>query len=283
MAVIPLRAGIIGWPVNHSRSPILHGYWLRKYAIAGSYERIPIAPENFAAEFRALAAQGYVGANVTIPHKQSAMTCCDELDSNAQRLKAVNTIVIKDGCFYGSNTDGFGFMENLRLGAPDWKPHAGPVVIIGAGGAARAVIAALCDAGVKEIHLFNRTRARADQLASDLGGPIMTGDWTRLSGTLSDCGLLVNCSSLGMAGQPPLEISLQALPSSAYVTDLVYTPLLTPLLIAAAARGNPTIDGLGMLLHQARPGFAAWFGIMPEVDDALRNLLLADIENAKGN
>jgi len=283
MAVIPLRAGIIGWPVNHSRSPILHGYWLRKYAIAGSYERIPIAPENFASEFRALAVQGYAGANVTIPHKQSAMTCCDELDSNAQRLKAVNTIVIKDGCFYGSNTDGFGFMENLRQGAPDWKPHAGPVVIIGAGGAARAVIAALCDAGVKEIHLFNRTRTRADQLASDLGGPIMTGDWTRLSSALSDCGLLVNCSSLGMVGQPPLEISLQALPSSAYVTDLVYTPLFTPLLIAAAARGNPTIDGLGMLLHQARPGFAAWFGIMPEVDDALRNLLLADIENAKGN
>ncbi|MFZ5931540.1 MAG: shikimate dehydrogenase [Pseudomonadota bacterium] len=283
MAVIPPRAGIIGWPVNHSRSPILHGYWLRKYAIAGSYERIPIAPENFAAEFRALAVQGYVGANITIPHKQSAMTCCDELDSNAQRLKAVNTIVIKDGRFYGSNTDGFGFMENLRQGAPDWKPHAGPVVIIGAGGAARAVIAALCDAGVKEIHLFNRTRARADQLASDLGGPIMTGDWTRLPRALSDCGLLVNCSSLGMAGQPPLEISLQALPPSAYVTDLVYTPLLTPLLIAAAARGNPTIDGLGMLLHQARPGFAAWFGIMPEVDDALRNLLLSDIENAKGN
>lgn len=282
MAAMAPRAGIIGWPVTHSRSPMLHGYWLRKYGINGSYERIPIAPENFAADFRALGSRGYIGANVTIPHKQAAMNCCDELDSNAQRLGAVNTIVIKDGCFYGSNTDGFGFMENLRQGAPDWKPHAGPAVIIGAGGAARAVIAALCDAGVKEIHLFNRTRARADQIAADLGGSIVTGDWSGLQHALSDCGLLVNCSSLGMAGQPPLEISLQALPPSAYVTDLVYTPLLTPLLIAAAARGNPTIDGLGMLLHQARPGFAAWFGIMPEVDETLRNLLLRDIEGAKG-
>lgn len=276
------RTGIIGWPVSHSRSPILHGYWLRKYVIAGSYERIPIAPENFVSEFRALPTQGFVGANVTIPHKQSAMACCDVLDSVAKRLGAVNTIIIKDGRFYGSNTDGFGFMENLRQGAPDWKPDTGPAVIIGAGGAARAVIAALCDAGVKEIRLFNRTRARADQLAGDLGGPIKTGDWAGLPAGLTDCGLLVNCSSLGMTGQPPLEISLQTLPPRAHVTDLVYTPLATPLLVAAAARGNPTIDGLGMLIHQARPGFAAWFAIMPEVDDAIRNLLLTDIESAKG-
>ncbi len=282
MAEIPPRAGIIGWPVSYSRSPILHGYWLRKYVIAGTYERIPIAPENFPAEFRALSAQGFVGANVTIPHKQSAMRCCDELDSIAKRLGAVNTLIIKNGRFYGSNTDGFGFMENLRQGAPNWKPQSGPAVIIGAGGAARAVIAALSDAGVKEIRLFNRTRTRADQLAADLGGPIVTADWAGLNSALGDCTLLVNCSSLGMAGQPELEISLQALPPSAFVTDLVYTPLYTPLLIAAAARGNPTVDGLGMLLHQARPGFAAWFGIMPEVDDALRNILLADIESGKG-
>lgn len=282
MATSIPRAGIVGWPVSHSRSPILHGYWLRKYAIAGSYERIPIAPESFSADFRALATLGYVGVNVTIPHKQVAMTCCDELDFTAKRLGAVNTVTIKNGRFYGSNTDAFGFMENLRQGAPDWKPDIGPAVIIGAGGAARAVIAALCDAGVKQIHLFNRTRARADQLASDLGGPIKTVDWAGLPAALADCNLLVNCSSLGMTGQPPLEISLQRLHPRALVTDLVYTPLMTPLLIAAAARGNPTLDGLGMLLHQARPGFAAWFGIMPEVDETLRNLLLRDIEGLKG-
>lgn len=282
MSSPPPRAGIIGWPVSHSRSPLLHGYWLRKYSIAGSYERIPIAPENFGAQFRALAAQGFAGANITIPHKQSAMAFCDSLDSNAKRLGAVNTIIIRNGSFSGSNTDGFGFMENLRLGAPLWKAPLGPAVIIGAGGAARAVIAALSDAGVKEIHLYNRTRARADQLASDLGGPVITGDWATLNSALSNCALLVNCSSLGMAGQPPLEISLRALPCTATVCDLVYTPLMTPLLIAAKARGNPVLDGLGMLLHQARPGFAAWFGLMPEVDDALRNLLLADIEGGKG-
>ena len=282
MSIPVLRAGIVGWPVSHSRSPLLHGYWLRKYAISGTYERIPIAPENFAVNFRALAGQGFSGVNVTIPHKQAALACCDALDANAKRLGAVNTVRIKDGQFYGSNTDGFGFMENLRLGAPDWKPQAGPAVIIGAGGAARAVIAALCDAGVERLYLFNRTRARADRLAADLGGPIITADWAELPRTLPDCALLVNCSSLGMAGQPPLEISLENLHPRATVTDLVYTPLITALLRMAAARGNPVIDGLGMLIHQARPGFAAWFGRMPEADDTLRNLLLADIEGAKG-
>lgn len=276
------RAGIIGWPVSHSRSPLLHGYWLRKYGLAGSYERIPIAPENFERDFRALAGQGFAGANVTIPHKQSAMRCCDSLDPVATRLGAVNTVRIVNGRFEGSNTDAYGFMENLHDGAPDWRAGQGPAIIIGAGGAARAVIMALGDACVPEIRLFNRTRARADQLVSDLGGPVRTYDWDRLSGSLADCALLVNCSSLGMAGQPALEISLQALPRTAYVYDLVYTPLQTPLLAAAAARGNPTIDGLGMLLHQARPGFAAWFGRMPEVDAGLRDLLKADIENAEG-
>ncbi len=280
-AAIP-RAGIIGWPVSHSRSPILHGYWLQKYGLAGSYERIPIAPDNFKAEFRALSDQGFVGANVTIPHKQTALACCDVLDPIATRLGAVNTVVITDGRYSGSNTDGFGFMENLRQSAPGWKAVAGPAVIIGAGGAARAVIAALSDAGVTEIRLFNRTRARAEQLAADLGGPVIPSDWAGLSAGLAGCHLLVNCSSLGMTGQPPLEISLRAMPLPAFVYDLVYSPLRTPLLQAAAVRGNPTIDGLGMLIHQARPGFAAWFGIMPEADDTVRNLLLADIAGSKG-
>ncbi len=272
------RAGVVGWPLTHTRSPLMHNYWLRKYGVAGSYEAIPVAPQNFVSEFRALAGRGFLGVNVTIPHKQSAIACCDELDPAARRLGAVNTVVIKNGRFLGSNTDGFGFMENLRVSAPGWKPQAGPALIIGAGGAARAVIAALLDAGVPEIRLFNRTSARAEQLANDLGGPLRVGDWPQRDSALQDIALLVNCSSLGMAGYPPLEISLAALPPACFVSDLVYTPLRTPLLAAAAARGNPTIDGLGMLLHQARPGFAAWFGIMPEVDDALRNLLLADIE-----
>ncbi|MSP44032.1 MAG: shikimate dehydrogenase [Alphaproteobacteria bacterium] len=276
------RAGIIGWPVSHSRSPILHTYWLRKYALAGSYERIPISPENFAAQFRSLSDQGFAGANVTIPHKQTAMACCDELEPAAKRLGAVNTIVITQGRYHGSNTDGYGFIENLRQRAPHWRADTGPAVIIGAGGAARAVVAALIDAGAKQLRLFNRTRSRADQLAADLGGPVETADWQRLDSGLADCSLLVNCSSLGMTGQPPLEISLRALPPTALVYDLVYTPLQTPLLKAASHNGNPTIDGLGMLIHQARPGFAAWFGVMPEADESLLQLLLSDIESTKG-
>lgn len=272
------RAGVIGWPVSHSRSPILHGYWLRKYHIEGSYEAIPIPADSFAMEFRALGAKGFAGVNVTIPHKQTAMRACDQLDPAARRLGAVNTVVIQNGVYSGSNTDGFGFMENLRELAPAWRPEAGPVTIIGAGGAARAVIAALLDARAPEIRLFNRTSARAQALASDLGGPIHVGDWEGLHRGLREASLLVNCSSLGMAGQPALDISLDELPVTAQVYDLVYTPLMTPLLEAARRRGNPVIDGLGMLLHQARPGFAAWFGVMPEVDKPLRSLLEADIK-----
>lgn len=275
-------AGVIGWPLTHTRSPVLHGYWLKKYSLAGSYARIAIAPENFAAEFRNLGRLGYVGVNVTIPYKESALRQCDELDANAARLGAVNTIVIRNGRFYGSNTDGFGFMENLRNGAPDWSPGKGPAIILGAGGAARAVVAALQDAHVPLIKIFNRSRDRAQSIASDLGGDILAGDWKDRSEALLDANLLVNCSSLGMRDQPPLEIALDHLPVQALVNDIVYTPLQTDLLRAAQARGNRCVDGLGMLLHQARPGFAAWFGVMPEVDDALRNLLLADSETTKG-
>ena len=275
------RAGVVGWPISHSRSPMLHEYWLRKYGIPGSYEAIPIPVDGFSAGFRALADRGFAGVNVTIPHKQAAMQACDEVDPTATRLGAVNTVVIRDGVYSGSNTDGFGFMENLRESAPDWRPQSGPAVIIGAGGAARAVIAALLDSGVPEIRLFNRTAARARALASDLGGPVHVEDWGLLNMGLRDINLLVNCSSLGMAGQPALEISLDELPVAAFVYDLVYTPLITPLLAAARLRGNPVIDGLGMLLHQARPGFAAWFGVMPEVDNTLRGLLEADIKAAE--
>lgn len=269
-----IRAGVVGWPVSHSRSPILHGYWLKKYSVRGSYELIAIAPENFAQEFRALAGQGFAGVNVTIPHKQTALQHCDDVDANAKRLGAVNTIHIRNGRYYGSNTDGFGFMENLRLGAPGWLPSAGPVILLGAGGAARAIIAALSDAGAPLIRIYNRNRARAEALAESLGGPLWVGDWEMRAKHLEDANLLVNCSSLGMQGQPPLQMQLDGLPQTALVNDIVYTPLQTDLLRRAQARGNCCVDGLGMLLHQARPGFAAWFGVMPEVDDALRAAVL---------
>lgn len=274
------RAGVVGWPISHSRSPILHGYWLKKYHISGSYEPIPIAPERFEEEFRALAAHGYAGVNVTVPHKAAAARLCDELDDNARRLGAVNTVVIgPNGHFSGSNSDGFGFMENIRQGAPEWLPQAGPAVVIGAGGAARAIVAALLDAGVPEVRLCNRTQARADTLAVEIGGAIKVRAWEERADLLCQAGLLVNCSSLGMVGQPPLEIDLSQLPVAALVTDIVYTPLQTDLLAQAAARGNRVVDGLGMLLHQARPGFAAWFGVQPEVDKQLRDLVLADIRS----
>ncbi len=274
------RAGVVGWPVSHSRSPLVHGYWLKKYAISGSYERIAIAPENFSRDFRGLADQGFTGVNVTVPYKQAAFELCDQHDALAARLRAVNTVVISDaGKFTGSNTDGFGFIENLRAGAPGWSAASGPAVILGAGGAARAVIATLCDAGAPVIRLYNRSRDRAETLARELGGPVQTGDWADRATGLAGASLLVNCSSLGMVNQPPLEISLDALPVSALVNDIVYTPLHTQLLRAAQARGNRIADGLGMLLHQARPGFAAWFGVMPEVDAGLRAAVMQDGAN----
>lgn len=273
-----IRAGVAGWPVAHSRSPLVHGYWLRKYRIDGEYERIAIAPENFASEFRGLAVQGFAGLNVTVPHKQAAYELCDEVDALAMRLRAVNTVVIdSQGKFFGSNTDGFGFSENLRRGAPGWSAVTGPAVILGAGGAARAVIAALSDAGAPLIRVFNRNRARAEALARELGGAIEVGDWPDRARDLADANLLVNCTSLGMQGQPGLQIALDQLPLAAMVSDIVYTPLHTDLLLRAETRGNRIVDGLGMLLHQARPGFHAWFGVMPEVDAGLREAVLHDI------
>lgn len=277
----PLRAGVVGWPVSHSRSPLLHGYWLEKYKIAGSYDLLPIETEVFDAEFRALAKRGFVGCNVTVPHKERALVACDIVDANARRIGAVNTVVIDaKGRFSGSNSDGFGFMENLRLSAPHWRADSGPALLIGAGGAARAILAALCDAGTPEIRIVNRSRENAERLAADIGGPVRIYDWAMRAQACADVNLLVNSSVLGMQGKASLDLALDLLPVAALVNDIVYTPLQTDLLRAAAARGNPVVDGLGMLLHQARPGFAAWFGIEPEVDDALRARILADIDAA---
>lgn len=267
-------AGVMGWPVEHSRSPRLHGYWLEELGIDGAYVPLPVRPEDFAPAVKALAAMHFRGANVTIPHKEAAFAVCDTVDAHARRLKAVNTLVFEAGVIRGGNTDGSGFLDNLRQEAPQWRADAGPAVVLGAGGAARAVALALLDAGVLEVRLMNRTRARGEALAEDLGGPIHVVDWGTWGRALPEAALLVNTTSLGMTGQPPLEIDLAALPANAVVNDIVYQPLETELLRMAKARGNAVVDGLGMLLHQARPGFEAWFGVRPEVDDALRAFVL---------
>ncbi|GAA4253904.1 shikimate dehydrogenase [Azospirillum formosense] len=265
----------MGWPIGHSRSPRLHGYWLEQYGIDGAYVPLAAPPDRIEQAIRALPALGFRGCNVTVPHKEAAYRAVDRLDATAKRMGAVNTIVVgEDGSLEGRNTDGFGFIENLRSGAPGWKATDGPALVIGAGGAARAVVASLLDEGAPRVWLVNRTRARADELATDIGGNIETADWVSRETLLEGAALVVNTTTQGMAGQPPLELDLRALPGSAVVTDIVYTPLMTPLLAAAQARGNRVVDGVGMLLHQARPGFAAWFGREPEVTEGLKAAVL---------
>lgn len=266
-------AGVIGWPVKHSRSPRLHGYWLATHGVDGAYVPLAVEPARFADALRGLLACGFRGANVTIPHKEAAFALCDEVADSARRAGAVNTLVFESGRVLGSNTDGFGFLESLREQAPGFDPRSGPAVLLGAGGAARAIGAALLDAGCPRLVLVNRTRGRAEALAEALGGPVAVAE----TPPLSDALLLVNTTSLGMAGQPPLLLDLAPLPPGAVVADIVYVPLETPLLAAARARGLAAVDGLGMLLHQARPGFAAWFGVAPQVDAGLRAFVAQDI------
>lgn len=267
-------AGVLGWPVSHSRSPRLHGFWLQQAAIDGAYLPLAVSPDDLAQVVRALPRMGFRGANVTVPHKEAVMDLCDRVDPLARRIGAVNTLVFhQDGTIEGRNTDAFGFMENLRQGAPDWDPRAAPALVLGAGGAARAVVAALQDAGVPQIRLVNRSRERAEKLALDMGGEISVCD--HAGPAMADIGLLVNTTSLGMQGQPPLDLDLDPLPVSALVNDIVYVPLMTDMLTKAKARGNHVVDGIGMLLYQAQPGFAAWFGTSPAVTQALRDAVLA--------
>ncbi len=271
-------AGVMGWPVSHSRSPRLHGYWLREYDIDGVYLPFAVKPGDFSSALKSLGNFGIRGVNVTVPHKEQAFVLADEVDDFARRVGAVNTIRLgADGRLIASNTDGFGFIENLKAGAPDWRGDGGPAVVLGAGGAARGVIAALVDEGVSDIRLLNRSRDRAEVLANspDMGN-IQVIDWEQRSEALAGANLLVNTTSLGMKGADPLVIRLDELPPSATVTDIVYTPLQTDLLAQALRRGNRIVDGLGMLLHQARPGFEAWFGVKPEVTPALRAFVLKD-------
>lgn len=273
-------AGVLGWPVSHSQSPRLHGFWLDQHGIDGAYLPLPVAPEHFASAVRSLIHLGFRGANVTVPHKEAAFRLCQErgntLTARARHVGSVNTLVFDaDGHLHGDTTDGFGFVENLRAGAPGWRGDTGPALILGAGGAARSVIAALLEAGCPDVILTNRSRDRAEALAADLGGPIRVVDWDQRGPACAGIALLVNTTSLGMSGQPPLEMDLSALPQSALVTDIVYAPLETALLVAARLRGNAVVDGLGMLLHQARPGFEAWFGVAPAVTEALRTHIIS--------
>ncbi len=270
-------AGVVGWPVSHSRSPVLHGHWLKRHGIDGAYVPLPVPPQHLPAALRALPALGFRGVNVTVPHKMAALAICDEVDALARRIGAVNTIRVADNDrLVGSNTDGFGLTENLHLNS-HWKPSDGIAVIIGAGGAARAACVALMDSGVPGLRIVNRTAERATALAEELGDNAEAVVWGDRASALAGAALLVNTTSLGLQDQPPLDLPLDALPRDALVNDIVYAPLETPLLAAARAAGNPVVDGLGMLLHQARPGFEAWFGVPPEVDDDLRQAVLADL------
>lgn len=266
-------AGIIGWPVSHSRSPRLHGFWLERHKIDGAYVPLPIRPEDMPTAVRGLVQAGFAGANVTIPNKMAAFEACDTVDETARKAGAVNTLVFKDGKISGSNTDGHGFLANLRAHGVD--PAAGPALLLGAGGSARAVVPVLQDLGV-QVTVANRTRAKADELAGELPG-LRVVDWDRRSDALGDHALLVNTTSLGMHGQNPVEIDLSRAAKGLAVCDIVYVPLETPLLAAARAHGLRCVEGLGMLLHQAVPGFKAWFGFEPVVDDDLRRFVAADL------
>ena len=272
---IPL-AGVIGSPIAHSKSPKLHGYWLNRYGLAGQYVPMEIASDDLEETLRVLPKAGFVGLNVTIPHKERVLAIADLVTDRAALIGAANTLIFrKDGKIHADNTDGYGFVENLKQGAPQWDATAGPAAVIGAGGAARAVIAALIDSGVPEVRLSNRTKTRADALRQEFGTKIEVYDWVQAGNMLEGAATVVNTSSLGMVGKPEMRIPLDALSRDAVVTDLVYTPLETRLLSEARQIGCATVDGLGMLLHQAAPGFERWFGVRPEVDEAARQAVLS--------
>lgn len=271
----------MGWPVAHSRSPMIHRHWLKQHGLAGTYIPLPVRPEDAVEIIRALPRLGFAGLNVTVPHKHTALEAADKVDDVAGRIGAANTLVVREGKVHATNTDAEGFIENLRQGAPDVDFSAGKAVVLGAGGAARAVLVGLLDAGVPQIVLLNRTRERAEELAAQAGaGRTIVVDWNNRMEALAGASFLVNTTSLGMVGHAPLDLTLDALPPDALVNDIVYAPLETDLLAAARARGNIVIDGLGMLLHQAVAGFEAWFGTRPSVTDDLRRLVIADLEGS---
>ncbi len=280
---IEKRACVAGWPVEHSRSPLIHGYWLRRYGLPGKYDRRAVRPEDLESFLHGLAEEGLVGCNVTIPHKERAWEIVSEANPEGvgrmgNRLKAVNTVWVDDaGRLHADNTDVHGFMANFRERLGEWDGSGRHVVVLGAGGAARAVVAGFMDAGARAVTVVNRTLEKAERIASELGDTVGAMPLDRLEEVMPEADVLVNTTSLGMAGQPPLDVDLSMLPDDAVVADIVYVPLETELLERARARGLRTVDGLGMLLHQAVPGFEKWFGVRPEVTPELRRLLEADI------
>ena len=275
MTQIP-RAAVLGNPIKHSLSPKLHSYWLKRYGLLGEYTALQVTEDALDATLRRLPGEGYIGANVTLPHKVSVMQLADQVTDRATLIGAANTLIFKeDGRIFADNTDGYGFLANLRQGAPDWDPKAGPAAIFGAGGAARAVIVALAEAGVPEILLSNRTRPKAEALKADFGARIQVVDWVQAPSMLKEARTVVNTTSLGMSGAQEFKVSLAALRPDAVVTDIVYNPLETEFLKQAAAKGCRTVDGLGMLLHQGVPGFERWFGKRPEVDEDTRRAVLS--------
>ena len=269
-----LLAGVMGWPVMHSRSPMMHNYWFKKHGLAGTYVPLAIRPEHLSAALRGLHPLGFAGANVTIPHKQEAMKMVHEVDTLAKSIGAISCVVVRsDGSLAGTNNDCYGFIHAVRQEQPGWQADAGPVVVIGAGGGSRAVCYGLAQEGAREIRVVNRTLARAKGIAQEFGGPIKALPWERRHEALEGAAMVVNTTSCGMVGQPALDIELDKLPQSALVADIIYIPLETPFLAAARRRGNSTINGLGMLLNQGRPAWKAWFGIEPEVTAELRAIV----------
>ena len=274
MKPIPL-AGVLGNPIAQSKSPRLHRHWLRKYGLLGDYVPLHVTEENLETVVRAMPKMGFVGANVTLPHKIAVMQFADQITDRATLVGAANTLTFKDdGKIIADNTDGYGFMANLKQNAPDWDPTSGPAVLLGAGGAARAIIVALADAGVTEILLTNRTRTKADALRAEFGTRIRVVDWVQAGNILEGAATVINSTSLGMTGNAALRIPLDGLTKGTLVTDIVYSPLRTRLLEEAETAGCTVVDGLGMLLHQGVPGFERWFGVRPEVDDKTRQAVL---------
>ena len=273
MSDIKRKSGVIGWPVAHSRSPLIHNFWLEDLGIEGSYDLLPLEPERADEFFKTFADSGLVGANVTLPHKEAAFRCITETDEVARRLGSVNTIYLEDGIVRATSTDGYGFIAHLKSRVPSWDTTNSSAVVLGAGGSARAIIGALLGAGTKQVVVTNRTKERAEGLADTFGSAVSVADWEARGDILADANLLVNTTSLGMSGKPPLDISLAKLPAQSIVYDIIYVPLETNLLKNAASLGHHCVDGLGMLLHQAVPGFELWFGKRPTVTDALYHLV----------
>lgn len=272
-----IKACVIGHPVTHSKSPRIHNYWIKKYGLEGHYDAVDIPCENLREGISDLVAKGYRGFNVTIPHKEAVLSLCDELDESAQQIGAVNMVVINEGKLKGRNTDAFGFIQNIRQEAPAFSFASGSAVVLGAGGAAKAVVHGLLEHGTPEVFVLNRTKEKALILAKASLAPdkVVIADWDERNEILEGAGLLVNTTALGMEGQGALDIDLALLPKDALVTDIVYAPLQTPLLVQAKQRGHKTVTGIGMLLHQARPAFQAWFGVLPEVTEELQKMVMA--------